>query len=159
MGYSKFLNPVTGRIHPNMMALSTDTGRFSCNSPNLQNMPRATNDPVGIRSLVKAPDGMAIVSCDFSQIELRVGAFFCRDEAMLRIYRMGGDIHAMTTSVIFGCTYDEAQDKHRDGYKEQRTIAKNVNFGTFYGLFPKGLQKTKVQGGRREIFRRMCGDH
>lgn len=153
VGYSKFLNSVTGRIHPNMMALSTDTGRFSCNSPNLQNMPRATNDPVGIRSLVKAPDGMVIVSCDFSQIELRVGAFYCRDEAMLRTYRTGGDIHAMTTSVIFGCTYEEAQDKHRDGYKEQRTIAKNVNFGTFYGLFPKGLQKTlKFKAGVEKSF-------
>jgi len=61
---------------------------------------------------------------------------------MLDTYRTNGDIHAATTSVIFGCTYEEAQDKHREGYKEERTIAKNVNFGTFYGLFPKGLQNT-----------------
>ena len=61
---------------------------------------------------------------------------------MMETYKNGGDIHAATTSVIFGCTYEEAQDKHRKEYKEQRTIAKNVNFGTFYGLFPKGLQST-----------------
>lgn len=61
---------------------------------------------------------------------------------MMETYRTGGDIHAATTSVIFGVTYEEAQDKHRKDYKEQRTIAKNVNFGTFYGLFPKGLQNT-----------------
>ncbi len=61
---------------------------------------------------------------------------------MMETYQNGGDIHAATTAVIFGCTYAEAQNKHRPEYKEQRTIAKNVNFGTFYGLFPKGLQST-----------------
>ena len=141
-GYLKYVNEVTGCIHPDFYALSTDTGRFNCQKPNAQNMPRKTNDPIGVRSFIKAPEGQLIISLDFSQIELRVGAFYCRDEIMMDTYRTGGDIHAATTSVIFGCTYDEAQDKHREGYKEQRTIAKNVNFGTFYGLFPNGLQKT-----------------
>ena len=61
---------------------------------------------------------------------------------MMDTYRKGGDIHAATTSVIFGISYDEALNKHAENYKERRTIAKNVNFGTFYGLFPGGLQKT-----------------
>lgn len=141
-GYLKYVNPVTGRIHPNMFALSTDTGRMNCRNPNAQNMPRKTNDPVGVRNFIKAPDGCRILSLDFSQIELRVGAFYCRDERMLETYRNGGDIHAATTSVIFGVSYEEAQDKHAENYKERRTIAKNVNFGTFYGLFPRGLQGT-----------------
>lgn len=141
-GYMKYVNSVTHNIHPDFYALSTDTGRFNCSRPNCQNMPRKTNDPIGIRNLIKAPEGHLILSCDFSQIELRIGSFYCRDSKMLDTYRTGGDIHAATTSVIFGCTYEEAQDKHREGYKEQRTIAKNVNFGTFYGLFPRGLQKT-----------------
>lgn len=141
-GYMKYINPATGRIHPNFYALSTDTGRFSCNSPNLQNAPRKTNDPIGVRNFIKAPEGCLIVSCDYSQIELRVGAHYCQDEIMLETYRTGGDIHAATTSVIFNIPYDLAQDKHAENYKERRTIAKNVNFGTFYGLFPRGLQKT-----------------
>lgn len=141
-GYLKCINSVTDRIHPSFFALSTDTGRFNCSSPNLQNMPRATNDPIGIRNFVKANEGEVILSCDFSQIELRIGAFYCQDERMLETYRKNGDIHAATTSVIFGVTYEEAKDKERDGYKEKRTIAKNVNFGTFYGLFPRGLQRT-----------------
>lgn len=141
-GYMKYINSATGRIHPNFYALSTDTGRFSCNSPNLQNAPRKTNDPIGVRNFIKAPDGCLIVSCDYSQIELRVGAHYCQDEIMLNTYRTGGDIHAATTSVIFGIPYEQAQDKHAENYKERRTIAKNVNFGTFYGLFPRGLQKT-----------------
>ena len=142
VGYLKYLNPVTGCIHPDMFALSTDTGRMNCRNPNCQNMPRKTNDPIGVRSFIRAPEGHLILSLDYSQIELRVGSFYCRDEFMMETYRSGGDIHAATTSVIFGVTLEEAQDKHRPDYKEQRTIAKNVNFGTFYGLFARGLQST-----------------
>lgn len=141
-GYLKYLNPVTGCIHPDLFALSTDTGRMNCRNPNAQNMPRKTNDPIGVRNFIKAPEGCLILSLDFSQIELRVGAFYCRDEVMMDTYRKNGDIHAATTSVIFGVSYEEALDKHSENYKEHRTIAKNVNFGTFYGLFPRGLQKT-----------------
>lgn len=141
-GYMKYINDVTGRMHPNFFALSTDTGRFSCNSPNCQNMPRKTNDPIGVRNFIKAPEGHLIVSCDYSQIELRVGAHYCQDKIMMDTYSSGGDIHAATTSVIFNIPYDQAVDKHAENYKERRTIAKNVNFGTFYGLFPRGLQKT-----------------
>ena len=127
-GYLKHLNPVTGCIHPELFALSTDTGRMNCRNPNAQNMPRKTNDPIGVRNFIKAPEGCLILSLDFSQIELRVGAFYCRDERMLDTYRKNGDIHAATTSVIFGVSYEEAQDKHSENYKEHRTIAKNVNF-------------------------------
>lgn len=141
-GYLKCINSATGRIHPDFFALSTETGRMNCRNPNLQNCPRKSNDPIGIRNFIKAPENHLILSLDFSQIELRVRAFYCRDKTMMETYKNGGDIHAATTSVIFGCTYEEAQDKHRREYKEQRTIAKNVNFGTFYGLFPKGLQST-----------------
>ena len=141
-GYLKYLNSVTRCIHPEIFALSTDTGRMNCRNPNAQNMPRKTNDPIGVRNFIKAPDGCLILSLDFSQIELRVGAFYCRDEKMMDTYRKNGDIHAATTGVIFGVSYEEAQDKHSENYKEHRTIAKNVNFGTFYGLFPRGLQKT-----------------
>lgn len=141
-GYLKYLNPVTGCIHPELFALSTDTGRMNCRNPNAQNMPRKNKDPIGVRNFIKAPEGCLILSLDFSQIELRVGAFYCRDERMLDTYRKNGDIHAATTSVIFGVSYEEALDKHSENYKEHRTIAKNVNFGTFYGLFPRGLQKT-----------------
>ncbi len=141
-GYLRYINSVTGRIHPDMFALSTETGRMNCRNPNFQNCPRKTNDPIGVRNFIKAPEGHLILSLDFSQIELRVGAFYCRDPKMLETYRTGGDIHAATTSVIFGVSYEEALDKHSENYKEHRTIAKNVNFGTFYGLFPRGLQKT-----------------
>ena len=141
-GYLRFINPATGRIHPDMLPLATETGRFAARNPNMQNAPRKTNDPIGIRSFIIAPKGCVLVSCDFSQIELRIGAFYCRDQKMLDTYRSGGDIHAATTSVIFGIPYEQAVDKNAPDYKERRTIAKNVNFGVFYGLFARGLQRT-----------------
>ena len=141
-GYWRYLNPVTGKIHPEFFALSTDTGRFSCSRPNLQNMPRKTSDPIGVRNFIKAPEGCEIISSDYSQIELRVGANFCQDQRMMETYQNGGDIHAATTAAIFAIPYEQALDKHDPDYKERRTIAKNCNFGVFYGLFARGLQKT-----------------
>lgn len=141
-GYMKHINSATGRIHPDLMPMGTDTGRFASRNPNLQNMPRKGNDPIGVRQFVIAPKGSSYLDFDFSQIELRVGAFYCRDPIMMQTYREGGDIHAATTSVIFGIAVEEAVDKDNPDYKERRTIAKNVNFGTFYGLFPRGLQHT-----------------
>lgn len=140
-GYLRFINPVTGRIHPDLLPLATETGRFAARNPNMQNCPRKSNDPVGVRSFILAPEGHVLVSCDFSQIELRVGAFYCRDPKMLETYRSGGDIHAQTTSVIFGVPYAQAADKNDPDYKERRTIAKGVNFGACFGLFPRGLQR------------------
>jgi len=141
-GYADHINNATGRIHPDMFPLGTETGRFAARKPNLQNMPRAGTDDTGVRNFFIAPKGMALLSLDFSQIELRVGAYYCRDEKMLETYRTGGDIHAQTTSVIYHIPFEQAADKDASEYKERRTIAKNCNFGTFFGLFPKGLQRT-----------------
>ena len=139
-GYARYINPATGRIHADLLPLATETGRFAARNPNLQNMPRASSDDVGVRNFFVAPEGCVLLSLDFSQIELRVGAFYCRDEKMLDTYRTGGDIHDATATVIFG------PGKHG---KEQRVISKNVNFGTFYGLFPRGLQRTlKFKAGQ-----------
>ncbi len=141
-GYLQQINIATGCIHPNLMPLGTDTGRFASHNPNMQNAPRKDNDPIGVRGFIVAPEGKCILSLDFSQIELRVGAFYCRDKKMLETYRGGGDIHAQTTSVIYHIPFAQAADKNAQHYKERRTIAKNCNFGVFFGLFARGLQRT-----------------
>lgn len=141
-GYLEHINSATGRIHPDMFPLGTQTGRFASRNPNCQNIPRPDSDAIGVRNFFIAPDGKVILSLDLSQIELRVGAFFCRDEKMLETYRSGGDIHARTTSVIYRIPFAQARDKSDGHYKERRVIAKNCNFGVFYGLFPRGLQRT-----------------
>lgn len=141
-GYLRHINAATGRIHPDLLPLGTETGRFASRNPNMQNCPRKDNDPIGVRGLIVAPSGCVLLSLDFSQIELRVGAYYCRDEKILDTYRHGGDIHAQTTSVIYHIPFERAVDKNAEHYKERRTIAKNCNFGVFFGLFPRGLQRT-----------------
>ena len=141
-GYLRFIDEDTGRIHPDLIPLGTETGRFASRNPNMQNCPQKDNDPIGVRKFIISPAGKVLLSLDFSQIELRVGAFYCRDKRMLETYRTGGDIHAQTTSIIYRIPFEEAADKNAPHYKERRTIAKNCNFGVFYGLFPTGLQRT-----------------
>ena len=141
-GYLRYIDDATGRIHPDLMPLGTETGRFASRNPNMQNCPRKDSDPIGVRSFIIASKGKILLSLDFSQIELRVGAFYCRDKRMLETYRLGGDIHAQTTSVIFGIPFEVAVDKNARNYTVRRTIAKNCNFGVFFGLFPNGLHRT-----------------
>jgi DNA polymerase-1 len=141
-GYLQHINTATGRIHPDLLPLGTETGRFASRRPNLQNMPRSDGDEIGVRNFIVASEGKTLLSLDFSQIELRIGAFYCRDEKMIETYRVGGDIHAQTTSVIYRIPFDQAVDKQAEHYKERRVIAKNCNFGVFFGLFAKGLQRT-----------------
>ena len=80
-------------------------------------MPRAAErscdsaDDVGVRNFITAPEGKVLLSLDFSQIELRVGAFYCKDKKMLETYQTGGDIHALATAVIHRIPLEEAYDK------------------------------------------------
>jgi DNA polymerase I len=141
-GVLKYINPVTEAVYADFFSLGTETGRFASRKPNLQNLPREGGDPIGIRNFFRAREGHVFLDFDFSQIELRVGAYYCRDEKMLNTYREDGDIHTQTAAVIYNIPFETAADKASKYYKERRTIAKNCNFGVFFGLFPKGLQKT-----------------
>ena len=146
-GFLNAVSSATGCIHTSFFQLGTDTGRFASRNPNLQNMPRKDNDPIGIRNFLIPNEGHIFIDFDFSQIELRVGSWYCRDTKMLETYRNDGDIHAQTTSVIYGISFEEAIDKNTSHYKEQRSIAKNCNFGVFYGLFPDGLMRNLKKAG------------
>ena len=146
-GFLDAVNSVTGKIHTSFFQLGTDTGRFASRKPNLQNLPRKDNDPVGIRNFLIPSEGHTFVDFDFSQIELRVGSWYCRDKRMLETYMSDGDIHAQTTSVIYNIPFDEAADKNAPHYKEHRSVAKNCNFGVFYGLFPNGLMRSLKKAG------------
>jgi DNA polymerase-1 len=152
-GYLQHVNSATGRIHADFFPLGTETGRFASRKPNLQNCPRKDSDPVGVRKFFMPRPGFVFLDLDFSQIELRVGAFFCRDRRMLKTYQEDGDIHGITTSVIYRIPFEQAVDKNAEAYKERRVIAKNCNFGVFFGLFPRGLQRTlKFKAGIDKTF-------
>ena len=126
--------PRTGRIHTSFNQTIAATGRLSSSDPNLQNIP--VRDQIGreIRKAFIAGKGRVLISADYSQIELRVLAHFCKDENMLKAFKERLDIHRHTASLIFGVPEDEVTE-------EMRRKAKSVNFGIIYGLQAYGLSK------------------
>jgi DNA polymerase I len=83
-----------------------------------------------IKSFFIARPKHALVQADYSQIELRIGAFLSRDSSMLSLLRGGVDLHSATAGRLFSCDLGEVT-------KDQRYLAKTINFGIFYGMGPK----------------------
>jgi DNA polymerase-1 len=122
---------IDGRLYPSWSMCQADTGRMSCSSPNVQNIPNKSK--LGkLRECIIAPEGHRLVKADFSQIELRIVAKIAGEEKMLEAYRQGEDLHARTARNITG---------REEVTKEDRQLAKAVNFGTLYGQGAKGLQE------------------
>ena len=128
----RMVNRQTGRVHTNYAQAVAVTGRLSSNEPNLQNIPIRTAEGRRIREAFIAGPGNVIVSADYSQIELRIMAHISGDEAMLRAFSEGEDIHRATAAEIFGLAPAEVQS-------EQRRYAKVINFGLIYGMSAFGL--------------------
>ena len=128
-----------GRVHTTYAQSFTETGRLSSSDPNLQNIPIRTERGKPIRKAFIARDGRhALVSADYSQIELRLMAAFSGDEAMLAAFRDGEDIHRDTASRVYGVMPAFVTP-------EQRAKCKMVNFGIIYGISAFGLsQRLKV---------------
>ena len=112
-----------GRLHAHFKPFHTVTGRLSCENPNLQQIARDHF----IRGLIGGKRGWRIVEADYSQAELRIAAHLSQDPAMLRAFHMGQDIHMQTAISITGKPEDEIA-------KEERKMAKSVNFGFLYGM-------------------------
>lgn len=123
--FLKNINPVTGRIHPTFDQLGTDTGRFSSEGPNLQNIPKRRGG-TKFRKCFVAPNGKDIISADFTGQEIMVMAEASQDSALIQIYLDGRDRHTATASMLFGVPDDEITF-------DQRVLAKTFNFGVSYG--------------------------
>jgi DNA polymerase-1 len=116
-----------GRIHTNFIQTGTVTGRLSSQNPNLQNLPVKTEFGRSIRKAFRPRDGFIFLSCDYSQIELRIAAILSKDAKMLEAFRRDEDIHAMTAAKIFDVPLDKVT-------LEMRNKAKVINFGILYGM-------------------------
>ncbi len=129
-------SPRTGRVHTSYHQTGTVTGRLSSSEPNLQNIPIRTETGQQIRRafVPRGPDEVLIVA-DYSQIELRVLAHFCQDEALIRAFSEDQDIHAFVAAQINGVELEDVT-------KEMRGRAKAVNFGIVYGQTAFGLAQS-----------------
>ncbi len=122
-GFLEHRHPVTGRLHGDFHQIGTPTGRYSCSEPNIQQVPNVPE----IRACFRAPIGRRLIVADYSQIELRILAEFSQDPKMLEAFLNGLDLHRMTASWMFKVPPEEVT-------KEQRAIAKTINFGLMYGM-------------------------
>ena len=135
------INPNDGKVHCVFNQYGAKTGRFSSDSPNLQNIPSHNKD---IRKMFVADDDCVLMSSDYSQQEPKVMTQMCGDEKMLNAYKEGKDLYAEIASLAFDKPYGDClefyldengkkTDKVNKEGKERRTQAKSILLGILYG--------------------------
>jgi len=131
----KLVDPETGKVHTSFNQTGTETGRLSSSNPNLQNIPIKTDIGAKIRqAIIASGKDHCLLSCDYSQIELRVLAHLCGDKTLVEAFHKNQDVHRLTASLIYNVSEAEVVDNMRE-------VAKRVNFGIVYGQSAYGLSK------------------
>jgi DNA polymerase I-like protein with 3'-5' exonuclease and polymerase domains len=122
------ISPVTGRLHTTFNQLRAASGRFSSDSPNLQQVPRESE----YRNCFIAKPGCKLITADYSQQELRIAGSATKEPKFIKTFAEHGDMHALTASLVFDVPLDQVT-------KAQRTTAKSINFAVLYGSTEYGL--------------------
>ena len=123
-----------GRLHTTINQTVAATGRLSTSSPNLQAIPIRTELGREIRSAFVAEPGQRLLSADYSQIELRILAHVSGEPKLREAFERGEDIHTATAAEVLG--KDPATLT-----KDERNVAKMINFGIVYGISAFGLSE------------------
>lgn len=132
----KMVSTRTGRIHTSFSQAVTATGRLSSRDPNLQNIPVRTSTGKRIRAaFIPGQEDNVLLAADYSQIELRVLAHYCKDRALVEAFKRGVDVHRFVAAQVNGVAVEDVTP-------EQRNAAKAVNFGIIYGQTPFGLSRS-----------------
>lgn len=121
-----------GRVHTTYNQVAASTGRLASSNPNLQNIPVISEFGQKIKSCFVASPGQVLLSFDYSQQELRILAHLTREEKLIDAFTKQQDVHKTTASQLFEVSYDKVT-------KEQRSIAKTINFGIIYGMSSYGM--------------------
>ena len=124
----------TGRIHTHFHQLVAATGRLASSDPSLQNIPVRSEAGRKIRKAFVPRDGFTLLSCDYSQIELRVMAAISQDVTMIEAFQNDADIHTITAAKVFAVEPENVTS-------DMRRTAKMVNFGIIYGISAFGLSQ------------------
>ncbi len=131
------INKKTKRIHPEFNQLGAATGRFSCNNPNFQQIPRQS-EVAPFRSCFNPEPGYKLVTTDYSTFEMRIMAELSGDANLIDAFNRGVDVHSHTAALMFGL---ELTDDFAKKYPDERFAAKSINFGLMYGRGPTSLAK------------------
>ena len=123
-----------GRVHPRFLQAGASTGRFSCENPNMQNIPRNTEIGLAFRKVFVAEKGKTFISADYSQIDLRAAAILSGDKKLIEIFNNNIDIHSGVAAQVLGKKVEEVTD-------EERRKAKAINFGILYGMGVSALKE------------------
>lgn len=129
------VNPKTGRIHTTFNQIGISTGRLSSSEPNLQNIPIRTERGREIRRAFVAEPGHKLIAADYSQLELRILADVADDPGLLAAFAQDLDVHQVTAAAVLGIPLVEVT-------KDQRRVAKSVNYGIAYGQTAFGLARS-----------------
>ena len=128
------LSPEDARLHTTFNQAVASTGRLSTTNPNLQAIPIRTELGREIRSAFIAESGHRLLSADYSQIELRILAHVSGEPKLREAFERGDDIHTATAAEVLG--KDPATLT-----KDERNVAKMINFGIIYGISSFGLSE------------------
>lgn len=120
-----------GRIYTDLLLHGTTSGRPASRNPNLLNITRTKEGLPDIRKLFLPSNGRFLVVADYSQAELRTIAWLSQDKQLLKVYNEGLDLHSYSAENFYGPNFTP----------ENRSIAKNVNFGVFYGQSADSFQE------------------
>jgi DNA polymerase-1 len=123
------------RIHTTYVQTGSQTGRLSSTEPNLQNIPVRTEESRRIRSAFEVGEGYeALLTADYSQIEMRIMAHLSEDPGLVEAFRTGEDLHRFVGARVFGV-------EPADVTPAMRTKVKAMSYGLVYGLSAFGLSK------------------
>lgn len=139
--YNTYIEPLENfiasddRVHPKLLQAGAATGRYSCEEPNLQNLPRNTELGQMFRKVFIAPPSSIFISADYSQIDLRSAAILSGDEKLLEIFQNDIDIHRGVAAEVLGKKLEDVTDL-------ERRHAKAINFGILYGMGVSALKES-----------------
>lgn len=157
------------RIHTTLNQTGAVTMRLSSSEPNLQNIPRPSDDRFKIREAFTHGPGMLLVVADYEQLEMRLMAHFSRDEKMIGAIRDGTDLHCLTVAEMYGIPYDDvikakkAEKAVNEGKRDApltdremellfyRQAAKATGFGIIYGIGGPHLAANLTQELKRLV--------
>lgn len=167
-GLQEWLDPYY-RIHTSLNQTGAVTMRLSSSEPNLQNIPRPSEDDFKIREAFTHGPGMMLVVADYEQLEMRLMAHFSGDEKMIGAIRDGTDLHCLTVAEMYGIPYDDvmkakkAEKAINEGKRIEplteremellfyRQAAKATGFGIIYGIGGEHLAANLTQELKRLV--------